>query len=113
MRRSASLVVLCVIYAFAWNCSASAQIGPVLVFEHVNVIDGVSTEPLRDVTVVVREGKIETIGAPVTNLPRSAQHIDLSGHWMLPGLIDVHVHPFTLEGAQNMRKAGVTTGEAC
>ena len=112
MRRSASLVVLCVIYAFAWKCSASAQIGPVLVFEHVNVIDGVSTEPLRDVTVVVREGKIETIGAPVTNLPRSAQHIDLSGHWMLPGLIDVHVHPFTLEGAQNMLKAGVTTGRS-
>jgi hypothetical protein len=52
------------------------------------------------------------VGAQLQNLPTSVQHFDLSNRWMLPGLIDAHVHPFTLEGAQNMLKAGVTTGRS-
>ena len=110
MSRSASLLVLCI--AATFNCKAMAQTGAVLVFEHANVIDGVSAEPLQDVTVVVRDGKVEAIGTAPPNLPQSAQHIDISGQWMLPGLIDAHVHPFSLQGAQNMLKAGVTTGRS-
>lgn len=96
----------------ACACVLTAQTAPVIVFEHANVIDGVSPEPLRDATVVVREGKIESIGTSEKNFPPSAQHFDLSGKWMLPGFIDAHVHPFTLKGAQNMLKAGVTTGRS-
>jgi imidazolonepropionase-like amidohydrolase len=90
----------------------AAQTAPVIVFEHANVIDGVSAEPLRDVMVIVRDGKIESVGAHQQNFPASAEHFDLSNRWLLPGLIDAHIHPFTLEGAQNMLKAGVTTGRS-
>jgi imidazolonepropionase-like amidohydrolase len=90
----------------------TAQTNPVIVFEHANVIDGISAEPLRDATVVVREGKIESIGTAAKNLPPSAQHFDLGGKWLLPGLVDAHVHPFSLRGAQSMLRAGVTTGRS-
>jgi imidazolonepropionase-like amidohydrolase len=96
----------------ACACVLTAQTAPVIVFDHANVIDGISAEPLRDATVVVRGGKVESIGTSEKNVPPSAQHVDLTGKWMLPGLIDAHVHPFTLEGAQNMLKAGVTTGRS-
>jgi cytosine/adenosine deaminase-related metal-dependent hydrolase len=62
--------------------------------------------------VIVRDGKIESVGAKEQDLPASAEHFDLSNRWMLPGLIDAHVHPFTLQGAQNMLRAGVTTGRS-
>lgn len=110
MTRSQALLVLCA--SAALTGKATGQTNSVLVFEHANVIDGVSAEPMRDVTVVVRDGKIEAVGTTVPNVPASAEHININRHWMLPGLIDAHVHPFTLEGAQNMLKAGVTTGRS-
>lgn len=107
---SAKLLLVGCILAFAYVLDA--QTSSVIVFEHANVIDGVSSEPLHDATVVVRDGKIEYVGVPAHNFPDTAQHVDLTGKWMLPGLIDAHVHPFTLEGAQNMLKAGVTTARS-
>jgi len=105
-----SMLVVCALLTF--TSVLGAQTAPVIVFEHANVIDGVSAEPLRDVMVIVRDGKIESVGAHQQNLPASAEHFDLSNRWMLPGLIDAHVHPFTLQGAQNMLRAGVTTGRS-
>jgi imidazolonepropionase-like amidohydrolase len=103
-------ILLCALLTF--TSLIAAQNAPVIVFDHANVIDGFSAEPLRDVTVVVRDGKIESVGAHQQNVAASAEHFDLSNRWLLPGLIDAHVHPFTLQGAQNMLKAGVTTGRS-
>ena len=89
-----------------------AQNTPAIVLEHANVIDGVSAEPLLDVVVVLREGKIESVGGKQPNLPISAEHFDLGNRWLLRGFIDAHVHPFSLAGAQSMLKAGVTTGRS-
>lgn len=61
MNRLTALVILCISLTF--SCTVCAQTSPVLVFEHANVIDGLSVEPLRDVTVVVRDGKIERVGS--------------------------------------------------
>src|SRR5215831_2540892 len=38
----------------AWSSVLMAQTSSVIVFEHANVIKGVSPEPIRDATVVVR-----------------------------------------------------------
>jgi len=96
----------------AWSRVLVAQTSPVIVFEHANVIDGVSAEPIRDATVVVSDGKIESISPTQKNPAPSAKSFDLKGRWMLPGLIDAHVHPSSLKDAQNMLKAGVTTGRS-
>src|SRR6266852_4821943 len=96
----------------AWSRVLVAQTSPVIVFEHANVIDGVSAEPIRDATVVVSAGKIESISPTQKNPAPSAKSFDLKGRWMLPGLIDAHVHPSSLKDAQNMLKAGVTTGRS-
>ena len=61
MQRQRMLVV-CALLTF--TPVLVAQTAPVIVLEHVNVIDGVSAEPLRDVTVIARDGKIESLGAP-------------------------------------------------
>ena len=48
---------------------------------------------LEDHSVLVREGRIVAV-APVAELPAppGARVVDASGRWVIPGLIDMHVH---------------------
>ena len=54
----------------------------------LNPVDGSLT---RNAVIVVRGDRIEQVGADVT-IPDGARVIDLSGHTVLPGLIDSHTH---------------------
>jgi imidazolonepropionase-like amidohydrolase len=57
------------------------------------VIDGGGGEPLRDATIIVRDGRIEAIGPRGdVDVPRGADEIDVSGRFIIPGLIDAHGH---------------------
>ena len=57
------------------------------------LIDGTGGAPVRDAVVVLRDGKIEAAG-PRSRVPVPAgiDTLDARGCWVLPGLIDTHVH---------------------
>ncbi|WP_405061110.1 N-acetylglucosamine-6-phosphate deacetylase [Kribbella sp. NBC_01505] len=46
---------------------------------------------VEDSALVIRDGRIEAI-IPASDVPASAQAHDLTGHTIVPGLIDLHVH---------------------
>jgi imidazolonepropionase-like amidohydrolase len=83
-----------------------------LVLSRANVIDGVSARPLRDMTVVVRAGRIESVSRAPVPAPAGAKVIDLGGRWLLPGLIDTHVHLRDLDSARAALRSGVTTARS-
>jgi imidazolonepropionase-like amidohydrolase len=57
------------------------------------ILDGRGGTPLRDGVVLVRGGTIEAIGAREDVLiPRGTEEVDVSGSWIIPGLIDAHAH---------------------
>ncbi len=58
-----------------------------------NLISGAGDPVLRDAVIVVYQGKIETI-APREGfeIPKTATEVDVTGSWIIPGLIDGHVH---------------------
>lgn len=58
------------------------------------LIDGNGGAPLPDAAVHVEGGRIAWVGA-AAELPAAAQaakQIDANGKWLLPGLIDAHIH---------------------
>jgi imidazolonepropionase-like amidohydrolase len=88
------------------------------------LIDGTGADPRRDASIAVREGRIEAVDGRVGDLAV----VDLSGKWVIPGLLDANTHLFVamqpeyilsreigsyddyvLEAAQVALRAGVTT----
>src|SRR6478736_9403957 len=67
------------------------------------VFDG--TRDLGPTTVLIDNGVVEAIGAPV---PHDAEVIDAPGATLLPGLIDAHVHT-DVAGLRMALQFGVTT----
>lgn len=57
------------------------------------LIDGTGKDPVRNVTVLVEEGRIAAVGSDSQiHVPAEAVVMDAGGLTLLPGLIDCHVH---------------------
>jgi imidazolonepropionase-like amidohydrolase len=73
----------------------AAQAEPIVI-DHVTVIDGTGRAPQPDMTVVVDGERIAKVTPSVAAGHPAGRHIDGSGKWLIPGLMDMHIH---LEGA--------------
>ncbi|WP_291272533.1 amidohydrolase family protein [Geothrix sp.] len=68
---------------------------PVVALVHARVVDGTGAPAREDQTLVLRDGRIEAMGATTTvAAPKGAQVLDLTGHTVLPGLVGMHNHLF-------------------
>lgn len=68
----------------------------VTAFINVNVVPMNRQRMLGHQTVIIRGERIEKIGpAATTRLPKGALRIDGRGKYLMPGLIDMHIHAFT------------------
>ncbi len=57
------------------------------------LIDGTGGPPLVESAIVVRRGHIESVGSRGDfQLPERTTEVDLTGRWIMPGLVDGHVH---------------------
>jgi imidazolonepropionase-like amidohydrolase len=57
------------------------------------VIDGTGGPPLNNAAIVIRQGRIESVGPRVGfELPRKTAEVEMVGRWIIPGLIDAHSH---------------------
>ena len=57
------------------------------------LIDGTGGEPLPDAVIIIEGETIQTISKKgETDLPPEAKIINAEGRFILPGLIDMHVH---------------------
>jgi imidazolonepropionase-like amidohydrolase len=91
LKKFSPIVVVC----SALLSSASAQVTAVRAGK---LIDPDSGTILTGQTIIIRDGKIESVGNNVT-IPSNAKIIDLSKMTVLPGLIDCHTH--LADGARN------------
>jgi len=69
-------------------------------------------EPIRDAVVVIKGERIETLGPSGTAIPTGAQVIRAPGTWLIPGLMNMHVHfGLKLPGRDRTALADETTAE--
>jgi len=87
-----------------------------LVLTGAHVVDVASGEVLRDRTVVIRDGRIETVeargDAERRRVPEGAETIELGGRYLAPGLMDAHVHFAGEDAARRALHSGVTTARS-
>jgi imidazolonepropionase-like amidohydrolase len=68
---------------------------PVVVLEHVRVIDGTGATAAEDQTLILEGGSISAEGpAASTAAPAGATVLDLTGYTVIPGLVGMHDHMF-------------------
>ncbi len=64
-----------------------------------NIFDGTGDRPIKNGTVVIHGDRILEVGPQSeVNLPDDAHVIDARGKWVIPGLIDAHIHFFQSAG---------------
>lgn len=71
------------------------SVNALVALHHMTLIDGTGSDPVPDATVGVRDGRIIYAGIAKKWLPSLQEDIlnmDFTGKFLLPGLIDCHVH---------------------
>ena len=92
---------------FAGAAAAAAPDPIALALTNANVVDVRTGRVTNGATVVLRGGRVESVGAGVA--PAGIKVFDLRGRYLLPGLIDAHTHLATLRAARTALESGVTT----
>jgi len=88
MRVPAAAVALIVFGALA----ATAAEAP-LVIVGGTLVDGTGRAPLADPAIVIQDGRIARVTTSAgESMPADARRIEARGKWIIPGLIDMHVH---------------------
>ena len=78
-----------------WTRSFLAVDTPLVALTHVTVIDGTGAPARDDQTIVLRDGRIEAVGASArVAIPARAMVLDLRGHTVIPGLVGLHEHTY-------------------
>jgi imidazolonepropionase-like amidohydrolase len=74
-------------------CSCSSAPPPSLAITHVTLIDGTGAAPLRDMTIFIADERIAAIGpSQSVSISRSTKTLDATRKFLIPGLVDMHVH---------------------
>src|ERR1700704_2681249 len=68
---------------------------PSIAIENVAVVDVVRGEILNPRTVLIVDGRITAVGEPdAITIPPAAVRVEGRGRYLMPGLVDMHVHLF-------------------
>jgi imidazolonepropionase-like amidohydrolase len=106
MYRSPCIAIFAAVLPFAVSLAAQQQPSPlapyikenapVMVLEHVTLIDGTGSDPQLDMRIDIAGSKIIAVQAAnsSTPVPDGAKVLDLTGKTVIPGIVGMHEHLF-------------------
>lgn len=77
-----------------------------ILIQHANLVDSVNGVR-REKNVLIENGKIKEIFGNTDSMPPADEVLDLNGKWLMPGLIDMHVH---MTAETGIDKSGMSGG---
>ncbi len=76
----------------AWEAPAGTP-PPPRAYTGATLVDGTGSPAVRNAVVLVRDGRIDCAGpASACPVPEGVAVTDAAGSWIVPGLVDAHVH---------------------
>jgi imidazolonepropionase-like amidohydrolase len=87
-----------------FSASAEAQQGGGLLIQDVTLIDGTGRPAMDSMSILVQGDRIVKVARGRIDTPPNARRIDGHGKYLIPGMIDVHIH---LEGRSASPDNGV------
>jgi len=105
-----SVSLLLVINCFAQDNSLSFQKSQTVVFHNVNLVPMNHDRIIPRQTVLIEDGIIKAIGKPEDiEIPEEAEVINADNLFLMPGLMDMHVHIFSEDELLLYLTNGVTS----
>jgi imidazolonepropionase-like amidohydrolase len=91
--RSRDIIPIALLAAAAMYAVPRAQVPATgtIAFTNARIIDGTGRAPLAQGTIVVKDGRIDAVGASVKP-PKDATVINLAGKTVMPGMVNAHGH---------------------
>ena len=90
------------------SCSVSLGFADTLLIENVTVIDGTGGPPYAGAFVLIEDGTISRVSRSEIERPEGSRNIDGSGKFLIPGLMDMHIH---LQGGAEVTPEGLVVSD--
>jgi imidazolonepropionase-like amidohydrolase len=94
------------VFAVAALAAAMGASADTLLIENVTLIDGTGRAPVAGASVLIEDDAIVRISRDAQRPPRGTHRIDGSGKYLIPGLMDMHIH---LEGSVEVSPEGLSS----
>ena len=91
-KRTMRLLTHCFAVTIFLTIQAPLNAQSSLLFENVTLIDGTGRPAVPNAWVLVEGDRITRVAAREIEAPRGAQRIDGRGKFLIPGLMDMHIH---------------------
>src|SRR6202046_1979096 len=92
MKKRGLLILVFFAALLGMTSAANAQSKSPIAIEHVTVIDGTGRPAIPDATVIIEGDRITRVSRTEIPIPAGAQRIDGRGKYLIPGMMDVHIH---------------------
>ncbi|HEY2797444.1 MAG TPA: amidohydrolase family protein [Thermoanaerobaculia bacterium] len=93
--------------------SGTLLLATTIAFRGATLIDGTGAPPRENALLVIADGRVVSVGAATPKalaaLPPGTKVVAAEGKWIVPGLIDAHVHAESDDDLKTMLSWGVTS----
>ena len=93
--------------------SGTLLLATTIAIRGATLVDGTGAPPVSNSLLVIADGRIVSVGVAtpeaLASLPAGATLVAAEGEWIVPGLVDAHVHAESEEELRTMLRWGVTS----